>query len=382
MAPCLRRVQPHGLAAFRAPHLAGKHPHIDFIETGRGLYYCSRMQPQDLLVGLVYDLRDDYLAEGFSAEETAEFDKPDTIEGIENSLRELGYRTARIGNAKALVQALAAGRRWDMVFNIAEGMFGAGREALVPALLDAYQIPYTFSDPAVLTIALDKALTKGIVRDAGVPTAPFATLHDASDIARLRLPYPLFLKPLTEGTGKGISSRSRVQDAAELRAVATDLLARFRQPVLVETFLPGREFTVGLAGRGDAAGVLGVIEVNFKPGSGSIYSYQTKSDYEKLVTYTVPDDAVAREAAEVALAAWRALRCVDAGRADVRCDADGRPNFIEVNPLAGLNPTHSDLPILCRKNGISFTQLIGRIMSEALARQPLRDARSAGKTPA
>jgi D-alanine-D-alanine ligase len=340
------------------------------------------MQPRDLLIGMTYDLRDDYLAEGFSLEETAEFDKPDTIDGIESSLRELGYRTERIGNAKALVQALASGRRWDLVFNIAEGMFGAGREAVVPALLDAYQIPYTFSDPAVLTLALDKSLTKRIVRDAGVPTAPFACLHDTADIAGVSLPYPLFLKPLAEGTGKGISNRSRVCDPAELREVATELLTRFRQPVLVETYLPGREFTVGLAGAGDTAGVLGVIEVNFKTGSGGIYSYQTKADYEELVSYTVPNDAVSREAAQVALAAWRVLRCVDAGRADIRCDADGRPNFIEVNPLAGLNPTHSDLPILCRMNGIGFTQLIGRILQEARLRHgfaaphPLGDCRS------
>ena len=329
------------------------------------------MQSQKLLIGMTYDLRADYLAEGFSLEETAEFDKPDTIEGIENSLRELGYRTERIGNAKALVKALAANRRWDLVFNIAEGMFGVGREAVVPALLDAYQIPYTFSDPAVLTIALDKALTKAIVRDAGVPTAPFACLHTIADIARIDLPCPLFLKPLAEGTGKGISNRSKVRNASELREVATDLLARFHQPVLVETFLPGREFTVGLAGMGDTARVLGVIEVNFKTGSSEIYSYQTKTDYEKLVTYTVPEDAVSREAAQVALAAWRALRCVDAGRADIRCDAAGRPNFIEVNPLAGLNPTHSDLPILCRMNGINFTQLIGQIMTNAVQRYGL-----------
>ena len=329
------------------------------------------MQPKNLLIGMTYDLRSDYLAEGFSLEETAEFDKPDTIEGIENALRELGYRTERIGNAKALVKSLAASRRWDLVFNIAEGMFGVGREAVVPALLDAYQIPYTFSDPAVLTIALDKALTKSIVRDAGVPTAPFACLHTAADIARVNLPYPLFLKPLAEGTGKGISNRSKVQNAAELREVATDLLTRFHQPVLVETYLPGREFTVGLAGSGETAEALGTIEVNFKPGSGEIYSYQTKTDYETLVTYSVPDDAVAREAAQVALAAWRALRCVDAGRADIRCDAAGQPNFIEVNPLAGLNPTHSDLPILCRMNGINYAQLIGKIMSNAVQRYGL-----------
>ena len=160
-------------------------------------------------------------------------------------------------------------------------------------------------------------------------------------------------------------------DAAELRATAADLLDRFGQPVLVETYLPGREFTVGLAGDGDRAEILGVIEVVFRPGVTPIYSYQTKTDYEKLVDYTVPADDAGREAAAVELAAWRALRCADAGRIDVRCDAANRPNFIEVNPLAGLNPTHSDLPILCRRNGIGFTQLIERIMRHALRRHGL-----------
>lgn len=329
------------------------------------------MHTRDLLIGLTYDLRSDYLAEGYSLEETAEFDKPDTIEGIENGIRAHGFRPERIGNAKALVQALAAGKKWDLVFNIAEGMFGVARESLVPALLDAYRIPYTFSDPAVLTIALDKALTKTLVRDAGIATAPFACLHTTGDIARVNLPFPLFLKPLAEGTGKGISNRSKVQTPAELRAVATELLERFHQPVLVETYLPGREFTVGLVGDGECAEVLGWIEVLFHPGSGGIYSYETKTDYEKLVTYAVPSDAVAKEAAAVALAAWRALRCVDAGRIDVRCDAAGRPNFIEVNPLAGLNPTHSDLPILCRHNGIEYNTLIGRILSHACRRHRL-----------
>jgi D-alanine-D-alanine ligase len=341
------------------------------LRRGAACRYGTRMQRGELNIGMVYDLRDDYLAAGYGLEETAEFDKPDTIEGIESALRELGFRTERVGNAQALVRALAAGRRWDLAFNNAEGLYGPGREALVPALLDAYRIPYTFSDPAVLTVCLDKALTKRIVADAGVPTAPFAVLHAVADAGNVRLPFPLFLKPLTEGTGKGISPRSKVADAAELRATAADLLDRFGQPVLVETYLPGREFTVGLAGDGDRAEILGVIEVVFRPGVTPIYSYQTKTDYEKLVDYTVPADDAGREAAAVALAAWRALRCTDAGRIDVRCDAANRPNFIEVNPLAGLNPTHSDLPILCRRNGIGFTQLIERIMRHALRRHGL-----------
>ncbi len=329
------------------------------------------MQTGQRLVGLTYDLRDDYLAEGYGLEETAEFDKPDTIEGIENALQQLGCRTERIGNAKHLVRALAADQRWDLVFNIAEGMHGTAREALVPALLDAYRIPYTFSDPAVLMVALDKGLTKTLVRAAGVPTAPFHVIHTAEDLTHVDLPYPLFLKPIAEGTGKGISERSRVTDRTALASVALDLLARFHQPVLVETYLPGREFTVGLAGAGAGTEVLGVIEVVFGQDVDPIYSYQTKADYEARVRYTVPRDPVAQRAAEVARAAWQALRCVDGGRIDVRCDAAGEPSFIEVNPLAGLNPTHSDLPILCRMNGIDYLGLIDRILRACLTRHGL-----------
>jgi len=120
--------------------------------------------------GLTYDLRDDYLAEGYSAEETLEFDRKDTIDSIEHTLRDLGYLTDRIGNIKSLVRRLASGDRWDIVFNIAEGVAGFGREAQVPAILDAYGIPYTFSDPLILTLTLHKGMTKHIIRDLGIPT--------------------------------------------------------------------------------------------------------------------------------------------------------------------------------------------------------------------
>jgi D-alanine-D-alanine ligase len=325
------------------------------------------MKSKGLRIGLTYDLRDDYLAKGYSMEETAEMDKAETIVGLADAVRSLGHKPVLIGSAEQLVQALATGGRWDLVFNIAEGLFGRGRESLVPALLDAYRIPYTFSDPVVLALTLDKAITKTIIQSAGLATAPFGQIRT---VAGVDLPYPLFLKPVAEGTGKGISSRSRVENPEELRAVATDLLARFRQTVLVETYLPGREFTVGIAGSGEDAEVLGTMEVNFTRAAetSTIYSYETKADYETRVNYTVPRDAAGDAAAELALASWRLLGCRDAGRVDIRCDAAGLPNFIEVNPLAGLNPIHSDLPILCRLNGISYQDLIGRILAAATGR--------------
>jgi len=165
------------------------------------------------LVGMTYDLRTDYLQEGYTEEETAEFDQPATIEAIEETLQSLGYRTDRIGHVRALAKRLVAGDRWDLVFNIAEGVRGFGREAQVPCLLDAYGVPYVFSDPLVLSLTLHKAMAKRVVRDLGIPTPDFAVVEDVSDIAGVSLPYPLFVKPVSEGTGKGIDAKSLVRDS-------------------------------------------------------------------------------------------------------------------------------------------------------------------------
>ncbi|GIX47251.1 MAG: D-alanine--D-alanine ligase [Candidatus Tectimicrobiota bacterium] len=264
------------------------------------------------------------------------------------------------------------GARWDLVFNIAEGLHGFAREAQVPALLEAYGVPYTFSDPLVLALALHKALTKAVLRAHGVPTPDFAVVHTPAEVDELALPYPLFAKPVAEGTSKGISAANTVYTPAELRRLCTTLLATYRQPVLVETFLPGREFTVGLLGTGAQARVLGVMEVTLLPqAEPGAYSYANKADYLDRVAYRLADDAVAQRAAAVALQAWRLLGCRDAGRVDLRCTAAGEPQFLEVNPLAGLHPQHSDLPILCRLRGIDYGQLIAMILAAACQRLAL-----------
>jgi D-alanine-D-alanine ligase len=323
-------------------------------------------------IGLTYDLRQDYLAEGYSLEETAEFDKPETIEGIEGALDELGYEPQRIGNAKALIARLAEGHRWDLVFNIAEGFYGLAREAQVPAILDVYNIPYTFSDPLVLSLALHKGLTKTVVRQHGVATPDFAVVERPADVDAINLPFPLFAKPVAEGTSKGITGASKIVDRDALRTVCTDLLRQFCQPVLVETFLSGREFTVGVTGTGDEASVAGTMEVLLLPAAeAEVYSYANKDKYENRVRYRLvraKDDPLIGDVERLTLAAWRALNCRDGGRVDVRCDGDGRPQFIEVNPLPGLNPQPSDLPILCGLAGISYVELIERIVRSACHR--------------
>jgi D-alanine-D-alanine ligase len=320
-------------------------------------------------LGLTYDLREDYLALGYSEEETAEFDKPVTIEGIEAALHANGHETERVGNHLALMSALAAGRRWELVFNIAEGLRGLGRESLVPCLLDAFDVPYTFSDPMVLALSLHKGMCKRVLRDLGVPTAPFLVVERIEDLDRLDLGFPLFAKPVAEGTGKGIATTSKIGDADTLRRTCAELLRKFDQAVLVEEFLPGREFTVGVVGTGDAARAVAVMEVRFRRGGDAIYSYESKEHYLDLVDYAIPDDpGLERAIAEVALASWRGLGCRDGGRVDLRLDGRGHPMFMEVNPLAGLNPIDSDLPIMCRIIGWPYEELIGEIVRSAAAR--------------
>jgi D-alanine-D-alanine ligase len=327
-----------------------------------------------MTIGLTYDLRSEYLAEGFSEEETAEFDRDDTVAAIERALRSLGYRTERIGHARQLAAALVAGRRWDLVFNIAEGLHGIGREAQVPALLDLYRIPYTFSDPLVMSLTLHKGMTKRVIRDAGVPTADFTVVATPADAGAVAFAPPYFVKPVAEGTGKGVTPDSIVRRKNDLTTVCGRLIETFHQPVIVEPYLPGREFTTGIVGTGGDARALGTIEVILlETAEQGVYSYVNKEECESRVLYRLmrpEDDPVVAEAEAVALAAWRALGCRDAGRLDLRCDPNGQPLFMEVNPLAGIHPEHSDLPIICNHLGVPYHELIGWIVASASARMP------------
>ncbi len=325
-----------------------------------------------MLIGLTYDLRSTYFAEGYSEEETAEFDREETISAIEETLHALKHRTKRVGRAKELVQRLVAGEHWDMVFNIAEGINGIGREAQVPAILDVYNIPYTFSDPLVLSLTLHKGFTKRVVRDAGIPTPDFIEIISSHDMDQIPFQPPYFVKPLAEGTGKGIGPHSVIKQAEELGETCKHMIEKFHQGILVEKYLPGREFTVGLIGTGVKAQVVGTMEVHLRSeAEPNMYSYANKEHSEGLVDYepvTGSKDHSVALAEEIALKVWRILGCRDAGRVDIRCNAGGKPYFLEVNPLAGLHPEHSDLPIICQMFGIPYKLLIERILKSASQR--------------
>jgi len=333
-------------------------------------------------IALTYDLRSHYLELGYSEEQTAEFDSPATIQAISAALSQLGHTPVQIGHVQELTRRLAAGERWDLVFNIAEGLYGLGREALIPALLDAYRIAYTFSDPCVMAVSLHKGFAKSILRDAGLPTPDFVLVREAADIDSVNLTYPLFAKPVAEGTGKGITGASRIQAPRELELCCRDLLARYRQPVLVERYLPGREFTVGVLGTGSRAAVLGTLEVIIREqGEAGVYTYLNKEKCEELVEYGFVAGTADRAVEDLALQAWQILGCRDAGRIDIRLDADGVPAIIEMNPLAGLHPTHSDLPMIAAAVGMGYRELIGRIVRSAQERVEFQSSEVAPEAP-
>jgi D-alanine-D-alanine ligase len=340
-----------------------------------------------MLIGFTYDLRKDYLARGYSEEDVAEFDSEGTIDAIAGAIESLGHTVVRVGNAWELCRRLVAGEKWDLVFNVTEGLRGRSREAQVPAICELYNINYTFSDPLVSAATLDKAVAKRLVRDSGLYTAPFAVVNDIDDLdaacrgrpvclpkegehAGSPLPgFPLFAKPLAEGTGKGITNTSKIESPAQLREVCAELLKRYKQPVLLEEYLPGREFTVGILGTGQEAKVLGTMEIELIDASNnSIYSYASKELCETQVRYTKATGSVVAEVEKLALRSYQALECRDAGRVDIRLDKNGTPCFLEVNPLAGMHPSHSDLPMIATQEQMSYQKLIDSIIKSAIRR--------------
>ncbi|HVN77077.1 MAG TPA: hypothetical protein VMT19_12220 [Thermoanaerobaculaceae bacterium] len=326
-----------------------------------------------LSIGLCYDLKDDYLKAGFSPEDVLEFDSEETVAGLEAAIAGIGHTTGRVGRGRELARRLVGGERWDLVFNICEGVHGRSREAQVPALCELFDQPYTFADPLTCALTLDKAMAKRVVRDSGVPTAPFAVVAVPQDTLSVELPTPLFLKPVAEGSSKGVTGRSLVRERRDLASACRTLLEQFRQPVLVEAFLPGREVTVGVVGHGAAARVVAVMEVSFTDrAEAAAYTALNKEEYLERVAYRlVAGEPLAEQAREVALAVFHALGCRDAARVDLRCDAAGRLNFLEVNPLPGINHVKSDLPIMARLAGTPYQDLIGAIIDSARSRYGL-----------
>lgn len=315
-------------------------------------------------------------------DEFAEWDSAETIDAVEHALSALGTVVRLEANPEFPERLRAA--RPDIVFNIAEGLAGVNREAHVPAICEYYGIPYSGSDPFTLSLCLDKARAKQILAYYDVPTARFAVVDRVSALADAvaALRYPLFVKPLHEGSSKGITERNLCRTPGELDDQVRFLLDRYVEPVLVEEYLSGDEFTCAVLGNGAGAQLLPIVAMNFgalPPGALPIYGFEAKWLWDRperpLPIFECPaqiDEELRRQIERVSLAAYRALGCRDWSRLDVRLDGNGVPHVIEVNPLPGILPDPSDnscFPKAARAAGLSYDELIQTCLMLAASRQ-------------
>ena len=334
---------------------------------------------------------DPSIAQLIGRDQFAEWDSPVTIAAVESALFPLG-KVVRLEANEDFPELLRITRP-DIVFNIAEGLRGVNRESHVPAICEFFAIPYSGSDPFTLSLCLDKAKTKETLAFHGIPTPRFAVVNRVDDLAAAtgKLKLPLFVKPLHEGSSKGITDRNFCRTRAQLSKQTAFLLENYEQPVLVEEYLPGQEFTCGVLGNGSEATVLPIVGMNFDTlpdGALPIYSFDAKFVWDRpenpLEIFQCPA-RITRELQasieRVALDAFRVLGCRDWARIDVRLDAADVPNVIEVNPLPGILPDPADnscLPKAARAAGIGYEELIQSCLKFAAARQGVKLASTRG----
>jgi D-alanine-D-alanine ligase len=321
-------------------------------------------------IGLAYNEKPDSAP---ASDQYAEWDDASTINAVEQALGLFGS-VVRLEADALLPQKLRAAHP-DIVFNMAEGLRGPSRESHIPAICDYLGVPYTGSDTLALALTLHKGRAKEILAYRGVPTAPFRVVERPADLDRIPLPFPLFVKPVGEGSSKGIFANNLCDSAALLRERVLFLLEEYQQPVLVETYLPGLEFTVAILGNGAQAQCLPVVAFDFSAlpaGAAPVYGYEAKWIWDTperpLDIFQCPaqvPDSLYREIERVSLDAYHALGCRDWCRVDVRVDRFGVPNVVELNPLPGIIPdpaANSCFPKAARVAGMTYDELIQEVV--------------------
>lgn len=329
-------------------------------------------------IGITYNLKDEILPEAIlDGESMEEFDSPKTIDALIGVFERNGYEAVRLGGGIGIIDKIKS-ESVDFVFNISEGYNGRNRESHIPSMLEAMRIPYSGSDPLTLGISLDKAVSKAILSQAGIPTPAYRVAVTVDDIRAIEntLSWPVITKPAWDGSSKGIYRSSKASNASELKGNVKFLLDKYPvQPVLVEEYIEGREVTVGVIGNNPPR-ILGLMEIVDKkdPGKDFFYSIEVKRDWKNLVDYISPpelDTVLDNHIKHYALAAFKAFGCKDIARMDFRISKEARPMLLEINALPGLSPEYSDIVIMSEKIGIPHDALVMNILNAALSRYNL-----------
>lgn len=315
----------------------------------------------------------------------AEFDEPSTISGIVKALKTLGHQVIKIeADEKAFEKLRKLKNKIDLVFNIAEGMQGADREAQLPAILEMLQIPYTGPQPLGYAVGLNKAVAKEILSYYKINTPRWMTINKLEYLDKNKFKsFPAIAKPLGEGSSKGIRAKNLVKNEKELRKIVKELLEEFNQPVLVEEFLPGREFTVGVIGNNPVK-ILPIIEVTFPDLPKNIPHfdhYEAKWIYDKpgapdpLVCPAKLDKKLKNKIEKLVRDSFHALEMKDWARIDICLDKKREPSFIEVNCPPGIIPDpkeNSRFPRAARVAGLSYEKMIEEILKSACGRYGIK----------
>lgn len=339
-----------------------------------------------LTVGLTYNQKKEVSPEENVPEDFyAEFDSAETINALKSAIESAGHKVVLIeADENAFTKLKRLKSQLDIVFNIAEGMRGESRESHMPSILEMLGIPYSGSGPLTLAICLDKARTKEILSFHRIKTPEFQIFTDSSEELNQKLKFPLIVKPISEGSSKGIKDDCVVRTDEELRNKISSLLKTYNQPALVEEFLEGREFTVAVMGNTDPV-VLPIVEIIFDElpdNANKIYSYEAKWIWDvpskPLNIFSCPADLpkpLYTQICRTAIAAYKAVNCKDLCRIDIRLKGT-TPCIIEMNPLPGMIPNPEDnscFPKAARAAGIQYNDLINMILYYAAERQGMEN---------
>jgi D-alanine-D-alanine ligase len=325
-------------------------------------------------VGLTYDLKRDYeFKEGDPPDANAEFDAVSTVKVIAAAIEACGFKVKRIGNASCLLEKMDD-LDVDIVFNISEGLWGRNRESQVPILLEMANIPFVGADALTLGLTLDKVMAKKIFIAEGIPTPKFFEAKSADNLDDTdHLKFPLIVKPRFEGSSKGLTDDSRVENKEELKKQVEYIINTYKQPALIEEFISGCEFTVAIVGN-EPAEVMPIVQIKidgrFKLNDKFYTFARIRSDRLEYICPARINQELKKRISDLALKTYEVVECRDFGRVDFRVDNQGRPYVLEINPLPSLS-TEDVFMIVAKEIDISYEAMIGKILDSALKRYNL-----------